>query len=111
MSAWSIHALISNQRHICRKLRLAPGHTLLDIGCGWGALAIHAAHHHGAQVVGITLSAEQHALARERVAQAGLSSKVEIRLQDYRDLTGEAVFDRIASVGMFEHVGLARLGD
>jgi cyclopropane-fatty-acyl-phospholipid synthase len=104
-------AQLAKLEHICRKLRLVPGHTLLDIGCGWGALAIHAARHHGAQVVGITLSAEQHALARERVAQAGLSSQVEIRLQDYRDLTGEAVFDRIASVGMFEHVGLARLGD
>lgn len=95
--------------HICRKLRIEPGQTLLDIGCGWGALAIHAAREHGARVVGITLSTNQHELARERVRAAGLEDRVEIRLQDYRDVPGEAQFDRISSVGMFEHVGLKNL--
>ena len=95
--------------HICRKLMLSPGQTLLDIGCGWGALAIHAAREHGAQVVGITLSTNQYELARERVREQGLEDRVEIRLQDYRDVPGEAVFDRITSVGMFEHVGLKNL--
>jgi cyclopropane-fatty-acyl-phospholipid synthase len=97
--------------HVCRKLRLAPDQTLLDIGCGWGALAMHAARHHGVRVVGITLSSRQFEMARERVAQAGLSDRVDIRLQDYRDLDGSDTFDRIASVGMFEHVGLNRLGE
>lgn len=94
---------------ICRKLGLHqhPGSRLLDVGCGWGSLAIHAAHHHGAQVVGITISAEQAASARERAAAAGLADRVEIRHQDYRALGGET-FDAIASVGMFEHVGAAR---
>ncbi|NLD68002.1 MAG: class I SAM-dependent methyltransferase [Limnobacter sp.] len=95
--------------HICRKLMLSPGQTLLDIGCGWGALAIHAAREHGAQVVGITLSTNQYELARERVREQGLEDRVDIRLQDYRDVPGEAVFDRISSVGMFEHVGLKNL--
>lgn len=96
--------------HICRKLMLEPGHTLLDVGCGWGALAIHAARHFGAQVTGITLSENQYELASRRVAEAGLADQVEIRLQDYRDVPREAGFDRIASVGMFEHVGLRKLG-
>ena len=95
--------------HICRKLMLSPGQTLLDIGCGWGALAIHAAREHGAQVVGITLSTNQYELARERVREQGLEDRVDIRLQDYRDVPGEAVFARISSVGMFEHVGLKNL--
>ena len=93
--------------HILRKIDLRPGQRLLDIGCGWGALAIRAAAHFGARCVGITLSENQARLARERVAQAGLEQQVEIRLQDYRDLDGE--FDRITSVGMFEHVGLQHL--
>lgn len=84
---------------ICRKLELEPGDRLLDIGCGWGGLAEHAARHYGVQVVGLTVSREQAKLARERCA--GLS--VEIRLQDYRETDGR--FDKIASVGMFEHVG------
>ncbi len=95
---------------ICRKLALEPGQTLLDIGCGWGALAMHAAQHHGVRVTGITLSENQHELATKRVAEAGLADQVEIRLQDYRDIPGEAVYDRISSVGMFEHVGLRKLG-
>jgi cyclopropane-fatty-acyl-phospholipid synthase len=93
--------------HILRKIDLRPGQRLLDIGCGWGALAIRAAEHFGAHCVGITLSDNQARLARERVAQAGLQGQVEIRLQDYRDLDGE--FDRITSVGMFEHVGIQHL--
>ena len=91
---------------ICRKLGLdrAPGARLLDVGCGWGSMAIHAARHHGAEVVGVALSAEQVARARERVAEAGLADRVEIRLQDYRQLRGER-FDAISSISMFEHVG------
>ena len=95
--------------HICRKLRLAPGDRFLDIGCGWGALVMHAAQHYGADATGITLSANQHALAAERIAAAGLSDRCRVRLQDYRDLPEDAVFDKIASVGMFEHVGLSNL--
>jgi cyclopropane-fatty-acyl-phospholipid synthase len=97
---------------ICRKLGLPdrPGARLLDIGCGWGSMAMHAAAHYGAEVVGVTISAEQAAAARERVAAAGLADKVEIRLQDYRDLTGET-FDAVSSIGMFEHVGKARTAE
>jgi cyclopropane-fatty-acyl-phospholipid synthase len=93
--------------HILNKIGLQPGHTLLDIGCGWGALAIRAAQRYGARCVGITLSENQTRLAREQVERAGLQDRVEIRLQDYRDVKGQ--FDRITSVGMFEHVGLKHL--
>ncbi|MCA1247316.1 cyclopropane-fatty-acyl-phospholipid synthase family protein [Massilia sp. MS-15] len=93
--------------HILRKIDLRPGQTLLDIGCGWGALVLRAARHFGARCVGITLSENQAALARERVARAGLQEQIEIRLQDYRDLEGQ--FERITSVGMFEHVGVQHL--
>ncbi|UXH76696.1 class I SAM-dependent methyltransferase [Roseateles amylovorans] len=93
--------------HICRKLRLQPGETLLDIGCGWGALVIHAARHYGVHATGITLSERQSTLAQARIAAAGLEGQVSVRLCDYRDLTGQ--FDKIASVGMFEHVGLRNL--
>lgn len=95
--------------HILTKIQLKPGQTLLDIGCGWGALALRAAEKFGARCVGITLSENQYALATERIRQAGLSNRVEIRLQDYRDVSG--TFDRITSVGMFEHVGLRQLPD
>ena len=81
---------------------------LLDVGCGWGSMAIHAARHYGVQVVGITISENQAWLARERVAEAGLSNQIEIRIQDYRDLN-DGPYDAISSVGMFEHVGLANL--
>jgi cyclopropane-fatty-acyl-phospholipid synthase len=94
--------------HILSKIRLQPGQTLLDIGCGWGALVIRAAQRFQARCVGITLSEKQYELARQRVKDANLSDFVEIRLQDYRDVTGS--FDRITSVGMFEHVGLSNLG-
>lgn len=98
--------------HILHKIMLRPGERLLDIGCGWGALAIRAAQRFGARVVGVTLSKNQYEWARERVANAGLSSQVEIRLQDYRDIeTQGALFDKITSVGMFEHVGLKQLSE
>jgi cyclopropane-fatty-acyl-phospholipid synthase len=93
--------------HILTKLRLQPGQNLLDIGCGWGALALRAAQKFGARCVGITLSRNQFDLARERVRAAGLADRIDIRLQDYRDVKG--AFDRITSVGMFEHVGLKNL--
>ena len=95
--------------HICRKLRLEPGDRFLDIGCGWGALVRWAAKHYGVDATGITLSKHQHALANERIAAEGLGERCRVLLQDYRDVPGEAVFDKIASVGMFEHVGLKNL--
>lgn len=95
--------------HICRKLRLAPGQRLLDIGCGWGALVIRAAERYGVEALGVTLSKQQFELASQRVREAKLEGRVEIRLQDYRDIPASREFDRIASIGMFEHVGLARL--
>lgn len=93
--------------HILKKIQLKPGNTLLDIGCGWGALAMRAAQAYGAKCVGITLSQNQYELATERVKRAGLSDRVEIRLEDYRDVGG--TYDRITSVGMFEHVGFKNL--
>jgi cyclopropane-fatty-acyl-phospholipid synthase len=93
---------------VCRKLALQPGQRLLDVGCGWGSMAIHAARNYGVDVVGITISQNQAALARQRVDEAGLSDQIDIRLQDYRDLDDDP-FDAISSVGMFEHVGLANL--
>ncbi|WP_370326417.1 class I SAM-dependent methyltransferase [Euzebya sp.] len=92
---------------VCRKLRLQPGDRLLDVGCGWGSLVIHAAREYGVSAVGITLSGRQLELGRALVADAGLSDLVELRLQDYRDVTGR--FDAIASIGMFEHVGPSNL--
>jgi len=95
---------------VCRKLGLHQrrGMRLLDVGCGWGSMAMHAAAEHGASVVGITLSRSQVDMARQRVAEAGLEQQVEIRLQDYRQVRGEQ-FDAISSVGMFEHVGAKRM--
>ena len=95
---------------ICRKLDLAPGMRLLDIGCGWGSLAIHAAREHGASVWGITLSEPQAELATARAQEAGVGDRVEIRVMDYRDLREER-FDAIASIGMVEHVGLAQIDE
>jgi cyclopropane-fatty-acyl-phospholipid synthase len=95
--------------HICRKLRLEPGDRFLDIGCGWGALVRWAAKHYGVDATGITLSRNQHQLANERIAAEGLSERCRVLLQDYRDVPGEALFDKISSVGMFEHVGLKNL--
>jgi cyclopropane-fatty-acyl-phospholipid synthase len=95
--------------HICRKLLLIPGERFLDVGCGWGALVIHAAERHGVRAHGITLSAKQLELARARIAAAGLEDRVTVELRDYRELEGEALYDKAASVGMFEHVGLKNL--
>jgi len=94
---------------VCAKLGLdeRPGSRLLDVGCGWGSMAIHAARHHGAKVVGVALSREQVEKATARVHAAGLQDSIEIRYQDYRELSGEQ-FDAISSIGMFEHVGTAR---
>lgn len=96
-------------RHLCRKLRLKPGEYLLDVGCGWGGLARFAAREFGVKVFGITLSKEQLALAKERVKAEGLQDKVDLQLLDYRDLPQDGRFDKIVSVGMFEHVGHANL--
>jgi cyclopropane-fatty-acyl-phospholipid synthase len=92
---------------VCRKLGLRPGRRLLDVGCGWGSLSIHAARHYGARVTGITLSQAQAGFARQRVEELGLGDSVEIRLQDYRELDGslDAAHDAVASLEMGEHVG------
>jgi len=90
---------------ICRKLRLKPGERLLDIGCGWGALVCHAAKHYGVDAVGVTLAQEQFTYAKEKVSRLGLENKVTIELRDYSLIEG--AFDKIASIGMFEHVGAA----
>lgn len=95
-------------RHIAAKLRIEPGMRILDIGCGWGAMALYLAEHFGARVVGVTLSREQAALAEERAEERGLSSQVEFKLCDYRNVHGQ--FDRIVSIGMFEHVGVPQFG-
>ncbi len=89
---------------VCTKLALQPGERILDIGCGWGSFATHAASKHGVEVVGITLSEPQARVARERAEAAGVGDRVEIRVMDYRDLAGEQ-YDAIASIGMVEHVG------
>ncbi len=96
--------------HILSKIQLQPGQRLLDIGCGWGALVLRAAQKFGAHCVGVTLSKNQHALATERVKAAGLEDRIDIRLQDYRDVK-DGPFDRITSVGMFEHVGINHLAE
>jgi cyclopropane-fatty-acyl-phospholipid synthase len=93
---------------IARKLDLQPGIRLLDIGCGWGGMVMHAARHHGVTAVGVTLSRRQAELAEKRLAEAGLGDKVEVRLQDYRDVD-DGPYDVISSIGMFEHVGLEKV--
>lgn len=98
----------AKKRHIAAKLLLRPGMRVLDIGCGWGGMALYLARATGARVTGITLSAEQLAVARERAAEAGLADRVRFELRDYREMTG--TFDRIVSVGMFEHVGVPHYG-
>ena len=97
--------------HICTKLRLQAGERFLDVGCGWGALVIHAAKRYGVDATGITLSKNQHLLACERIREAGLEGSCRVLLQDYRDHPGKGLYDKVASVGMFEHVGLRNLGE
>jgi len=97
-------AQLAKRRHLAAKLLIAPGQRLLDIGCGWGGLALYLAGLCDARVTGITLSKPQHAVARVRALEAELAEKIEFRLQDYRDVSEK--FDRIVSVGMFEHVGV-----
>jgi cyclopropane-fatty-acyl-phospholipid synthase len=95
--------------HICRKLRLRPGERLLDIGCGWGGLIMHAARYYGVQAVGITLSEQQLVFAQKQIDEIGLSSRCEVRLLDYRDASQLGQFDKLVSVGMVEHVGESAL--
>jgi len=97
--------------YICRKLRLRPGERLLDIGCGWGALIMHAAAQYGVECVGITLSVPQAEVARERLRAAGLNDRCRVEVADYRDIDHDQQYDKIVSVGMFEHVGEALLPD
>lgn len=97
-------AQLAKLDHIAAKLLIAPGQAVLDIGCGWGGMAMHLAEHYGAKVTGITLSEEQHAYAVAKAAECGLSDRVSFHLRDYRDERG--TYDRIVSVGMFEHVGV-----
>jgi cyclopropane-fatty-acyl-phospholipid synthase len=93
---------------VCTKLGLEPGQRVLDVGCGWGSFALHAAARHGAHVTGITLSEPQAAIARKRAEEAGLAGQVEFRVMDYREIRGER-FDAVASIGMVEHVGEERI--
>lgn len=99
-------AQLDKKRHLAAKLRLQPNQTVLDIGCGWGGLALHLAQTENVRVVGLTLSEEQHKVATERAKKAGLSDRVQFLLKDYREISGQ--YDRIVSVGMFEHVGLVQ---
>src|SRR5512134_3829814 len=105
-------AQVAKLDHICRKLRLMPGDRLLDIGCGWGGLVLHAVANYNVRAVGITLSENQWRLANERIGKAGLSDRAEVMLLDYRDAIsrfGAESFDKVSSIGMFEHVGLRNL--
>lgn len=105
-------AQVAKFRHLCRKLRLRPGQRLLDIGCGWGGLARHAARTCGVEVLGVTLSTQQAELAQERVRDEGLADRVRIELRDYREVQAPSGgFDAIVSVGMSEHVGRGRLAE
>jgi cyclopropane-fatty-acyl-phospholipid synthase len=101
-------AQVGKLDHICRKLRLEPGERFLDIGCGWGALLFHAAQKYGVFANGITLSQNQFDYVRDQIAVLGLAGKVTVELRDYLDLPEDTLYDKIASVGMFEHVGIAR---
>ena len=95
--------------HICRKLRLSPNERFLDVGCGWGALICWAARKYGVRAHGITLSRQQYKFTQQRIIEEGLENRVTVELRDYRDLEGEAVYDKVSSIGMFEHVGLNNL--
>jgi cyclopropane-fatty-acyl-phospholipid synthase len=94
---------------VCRKLRLRPGERFLDVGCGWGALVLHAAQRYGVTALGITLSERQAELARRRIADAGLGDRCRVEIRDYRDIPAAQRFEKIASVGMVEHVGVDHL--
>ncbi len=96
--------------HLCRKLMLQPGERFLDIGAGWGGLLLWAAEHYGVDATGITLSKNQHAHVQQLIAQKGLGQRVRMELLDYRDMPEDRPFDKISSVGMFEHVGQANMG-
>lgn len=102
-------AQLAKLDHICRKLNLKPGERLLDIGCGWGGLVLHAAEHYGVEAVGITLSDDQLDYVNRQIERQGLAGRVSVRRMDYRDLKEVEAYDKIASVGMFEHVGHANL--
>jgi len=102
-------AQIDKLDHICKKLTLKPNEKFLDIGCGWGGLVIHAAKHYGVISHGITLSQRQFEFAKSRIEKEHLQDKVTIELIDYRDLKGEGIYDKISSIGMFEHIGLKNL--
>jgi len=102
-------AQLAKLDYVCRKLRLRPGERFLDVGCGWGSLVMHAAERYGVEAVGITLSEKQAALARERIAAAGLTGTCRVELRDYRTLGRDAPFDKAASIGMVEHVGSRKL--
>jgi len=97
--------------YICRKLRLQAGERFLDIGCGWGGLVLHAVREYGVRAIGITLSDQQFALTRQRIQQEGLADRCEVRLLDYRDVIDPAGYDKIASIGMVEHVGERNLSE
>ncbi|WP_395458079.1 class I SAM-dependent methyltransferase [Azospirillum melinis] len=103
----------AKKRHIAAKLLIVPGMRVLDIGCGWGGMALYLARHTGARVTGITLSSEQLAVARQRTEEAGLADRIAFELRDYREFAAahRGVFDRIVSVGMFEHVGVPHYRD
>ncbi|MET8679141.1 cyclopropane-fatty-acyl-phospholipid synthase family protein [Streptomyces sp. NPDC004647] len=108
---WDEGATLEDAQHakldlICRKLALKPGDRLLDVGCGWGSMVMHAAREYGVQAVGVTLSTEQAAYARKRIADAGLTDRIEVRVQDYRAVA-DGPYDAISSIGMAEHVGTA----
>lgn len=103
-------AQIQKLEHICRKLNLQPGERFLDIGCGWGGLIFWAAENHGVQATGITLSDNQYEYVQQQIQDRGLQDRVQVHLMDYRDVAEDQPFDKIASVGMFEHVGRKNLG-
>jgi cyclopropane-fatty-acyl-phospholipid synthase len=104
-------AQIAKHEMVCRKLALKEGERVLDVGCGWGAFAVHAAREHGVHVTGITLSEPQAQLARRRAEQAGVDDRVEFRVMDYRDIPRGETYDAVASIGMVEHVGAVQIDD